>query len=220
METTKKVYKVKFGNITGRNGHFDMPKIEIMHGHTGISFINGIGKSGKVLNAGLSFHTEDFKRVMADQFTDNELFEILRDRNWALSVWNTTDVKWWAGASGMLITEEEAEEVIHRADTYHDASVGINFDILGYYICDVYKERSDEEVVGIRCNVQYHDEPDREFETFIHFDHGEPGDNIPYTDDQVFFYCNGPTTVISMMGDDVEGEFRVTEVHEMMYATS
>jgi hypothetical protein len=50
------------------------------------------------------------------------------------SIWGVEDI---LGLDEDL-TEEDAKEVIRRADHYHDAEIGINWDVLGTHI-DIYK---------------------------------------------------------------------------------
>jgi len=51
--------------IVGRNGTHRMKAVEIWWGSTGTLFIDGIGRSGKILNAGLIIDTESAEKLLA-----------------------------------------------------------------------------------------------------------------------------------------------------------
>lgn len=59
----------------------------------------------------------------------------------ACSLWNTEDVLERARDIGILkFSEEEAQEVLFRVHYKMDASIGINWDMLDYYITEVWQE--------------------------------------------------------------------------------
>ena len=55
-------------------------------------------------------------------------------------VWNTDDVFDQAKRDGVDISEEQASLVLQRMKRYHDACVGINWDVISYHIEEVLRE--------------------------------------------------------------------------------
>ena len=53
------------GLITGRNGHFDLTKVAVSVWENTVR-IDGIGKSGRLLNAGISMDKTAFEQIIAD----------------------------------------------------------------------------------------------------------------------------------------------------------
>lgn len=51
--------------VTGRNGVFPIIEVRIWEGDNGKLFIDGIGRSGKVLNAGFVIDAEAAKKLLA-----------------------------------------------------------------------------------------------------------------------------------------------------------
>lgn len=48
--------------------------------------------------------------------------------------WSTDDVLWRAEDMNVKITEEQADDVLSLLESNHDANVGINWDVIDYYI--------------------------------------------------------------------------------------
>jgi len=76
---------------------------------------------------------------MSDQnkltkYSDSELLEELRQRNYALSVWSVDDVLY----IDPKLTEEQAIEVINNIEKRHDKNHGINWYTLSRYIDELY----------------------------------------------------------------------------------
>ena len=55
--------------------------------------------------------------------------------------WNEEDVAGAATDIGKELTKAETDEVIDRLTKYHDASIGINWDVIQYHIGEVVGER-------------------------------------------------------------------------------
>jgi hypothetical protein len=51
--------------------------------------------------------------------------------------WSTEDVIWQADNMDIELTEEQADAILDNVDHYHDASVGINWDVIETHI-DMY----------------------------------------------------------------------------------
>lgn len=51
--------------------------------------------------------------------------------------WTTDDVFMKAQEMGIDITEEQAEEVLEKMERYHDASIGISWDVIASYLSDL-----------------------------------------------------------------------------------
>ena len=52
--------------------------------------------------------------------------------------WHIDDVR--SLADDIDPTDEQCREVLRRADKYHDASVGINWDVLQYHLGEVLED--------------------------------------------------------------------------------
>ena len=138
----RNIFEVKDGRITGRNGHFDMPKVQVLTG-VGLTYIDGIGKSGNVLNAGLSMATDDFEQGFVKSLPDHVLIQELRARNYALAVWSVEDVLIRAEDRDLTVTQEQAECVIGMLDSKQDCNYGITWDTLDIYIDEIFEEWED-----------------------------------------------------------------------------
>lgn len=64
------------------------------------------------------------------------------DEHYAVAIWCTDDVHAVAAKLGIVLTDEEAEEIIDTIDRRQDAEIGINWDVLLEYVTDVRKEKS------------------------------------------------------------------------------
>ena len=61
----------------------------------------------------------------------------------AYSLWTTADVQPFGDERDIDLTEEEMGRVLERANNKQDCSVGINWDVLGFYVDEVIRERSE-----------------------------------------------------------------------------
>jgi hypothetical protein len=73
---------------------------------------------------------------------------ILRKKCWTdqiAVVWTTDDVKSVAEQQGKKIGDAEAQEVLDEALHRFDASIGLNWDVLGEYLPDGLEDEDDDE---------------------------------------------------------------------------
>lgn len=54
--------------------------------------------------------------------------------------WGTEDVLWQAEQLDLELTEEQADDILESLENKHDASVGINWDVISYYIEDYLRK--------------------------------------------------------------------------------
>ena len=76
-----------------------------------------------------------------NDFTDTELMIALKDRGYALSIWDISDVVSKAEECDIEITEEEALQIISDIDENHDATIGINWDVISNHLYDLERSR-------------------------------------------------------------------------------
>lgn len=71
------------------------------------------------------------------------------DPDWMAVWWNTDDVKEQYEGDGVYseITDAEAREVLRLADREHDSEVGINWEVLDFWIDHVKAQRKEVENV-------------------------------------------------------------------------
>ena len=50
--------------------------------------------------------------------------------DWLMEVWHISDVQ---EATDKDLTDEQCREVLRRVDHYHDANIGINWDVIRYH---------------------------------------------------------------------------------------
>ena len=50
--------------------------------------------------------------------------------------WSTEDVLFKAEEMGIELTEDQADAILDNIEHYHDASVGINWDVIEFHIED------------------------------------------------------------------------------------
>jgi len=60
----------------------------------------------------------------------------------AVAIWQREDVLRRAKDNDIEITTEQADEIIDQIDRRHDCTVGINWDVLDYYIDDHLRSRT------------------------------------------------------------------------------
>lgn len=54
--------------------------------------------------------------------------------------WGTEDVLWQADNLDIELTEEQADDILESLENKHDASIGINWDVISYYIEDYLRK--------------------------------------------------------------------------------
>lgn len=68
------------------------------------------------------------------------------DDHMAVSLWSTADILCVAEDRGMRLTQEQANEVIDSIHRCHDASIGINWDVINAHLdfleSDLLKEKN------------------------------------------------------------------------------
>lgn len=89
--------------------------------------------------------------------TIKELIDWLRDddpyETIAYSIWRVEDVFEKAEEMGIVsLSEEEAIEILNRIHLTMDASIGINWDVLDYYITEVWHENHIQNRKGENVN--------------------------------------------------------------------
>jgi hypothetical protein len=48
--------------------------------------------------------------------------------------WSTEDVLWQAEQMDLKLTEDQADDILDTLEARHDASVGINWDVISFHI--------------------------------------------------------------------------------------
>jgi len=61
----------------------------------------------------------------------------LTSPDWLASWWHIDDVK----GLNKKLTKQECRDVLNMVDRGHDANIGINWDVIRYYIDEVIEER-------------------------------------------------------------------------------
>jgi hypothetical protein len=64
-------------------------------------------------------------------------------------VWSVVDVIDKAKSMEVTLTQYEAEKILYNVEKYHDASIGINWDVIGCHIDDFIQQRFNEVVKSI-----------------------------------------------------------------------
>ena len=54
--------------------------------------------------------------------------------------WSTEDVLWQAEQLDLELTEYQADDILESLENRHDASIGINWDVISYYIEDYLRK--------------------------------------------------------------------------------
>lgn len=76
---------------------------------------------------------------------DDELKAAKYDSEYTIeSGWSVDDVLYQAEEDEVELTEEEAKEILHWIDRKHDATIGINWDVISSYIWDFDYDRKKE----------------------------------------------------------------------------
>lgn len=63
----------------------------------------------------------------------------------AWSIWTGSDVWMLGDEQDIDLTDEEIERVLEWANQKQDASQGINWDVLGFYVDEVIRERNENQ---------------------------------------------------------------------------
>ena len=67
------------------------------------------------------------------------------DPNWVAEWWHTDDVASQAEGMGETLTEEECRDVLAMVMRKHDCNIGINWDVIEYWIDEIVNEREESE---------------------------------------------------------------------------
>ena len=54
--------------------------------------------------------------------------------------WCTEDIVWKADMMGIKLTEEQSNAILDNVEHYHDASIGVNWDVIATHI-DMYMDK-------------------------------------------------------------------------------
>ena len=65
------------------------------------------------------------------------------DPDWMAEWWHTDDVIYQAKDNGEELTEQEARDVLAMVNRKHDCNIGINWDVIDYWIDEIVKEREE-----------------------------------------------------------------------------
>jgi hypothetical protein len=57
-------------------------------------------------------------------------------------IWSTDDVMMQADIMNIDLTEEQADAILENVLHYHDASVGINWDVLDFHIENYFESKN------------------------------------------------------------------------------
>lgn len=57
-------------------------------------------------------------------------------------IWSTDDVMMQAEIMNIELTEEQADVILDNIERHHDASVGINWDVIEFHIDDYIEENN------------------------------------------------------------------------------
>lgn len=66
------------------------------------------------------------------------------DPNWVSEWWHIDDVACQAESMGETLTEEECQEVLRRMMRKHDCNIGINWEVIEWWIEQIVSEREKE----------------------------------------------------------------------------
>jgi hypothetical protein len=65
------------------------------------------------------------------------------DPDWVSEWWHIDDVASQAESQGETLTEEECRDVLAMVMRKHDCNIGINWDVIDYWIDEIVKEREE-----------------------------------------------------------------------------
>ena len=75
------------------------------------------------------------------------------DPNWVAEWWHTDDVASQAEGMGETLTEEECRDVLAMMMRKHDCNIGINWDVIEYWIDEIVNEREESETC-LTCETE------------------------------------------------------------------
>lgn len=78
---------------------------------------------------------------VSSELSERELrsrIERVASPDWLIEAWHISDVQ---NATDHELTDDQCREVLQRVEHYHDANIGINWDVLQYH-ADVVAEES------------------------------------------------------------------------------
>ena len=67
-----------------------------------------------------------------------------QDAHIATSIWHVDDVITRAEEREQEIMHKEAEEIIQKMDHYHDATIGINWDVIDHYLFELAYQKENK----------------------------------------------------------------------------
>ena len=67
------------------------------------------------------------------------------DLNWVSEWWHIDDVQAQAENMGEVLTEQECRDVLAMVMRKHDCNIGINWDVIDYWIDETLKDREHED---------------------------------------------------------------------------
>ncbi len=67
------------------------------------------------------------------------------DPNWVAEWWHIDDVANQAESQGETLTEEECRDVLAMVMRKHDCNIGINWEVIDYWIDQIVSEREESE---------------------------------------------------------------------------
>lgn len=79
--------------------------------------------------------------------------EILAAQGFVASLWGVDDVR--EVANGKELTDEQCMEVLDTVMSNHDASIGINWDVIGYHYNDIFGQDDDDEEENEEAELFY-----------------------------------------------------------------
>ena len=83
-----------------------------------------------------------------DDFSHHNLSRVVNaaeceaSEDFLIQIWNIEDVQ---SAVDYDLSDEQAREVLYRVDRYHDANIGINWDVIQYHADEVHDADEVEE---------------------------------------------------------------------------
>ena len=83
---------------------------------------------------------DDFNELNLSRVT--RMAECAADNDYLMEVWSIEDV---TDCVNYELTDEQAREVLDRVERYHDANIGINWDVLQYHAGEVFYESQEIE---------------------------------------------------------------------------
>lgn len=147
------------------------------------------------------------------QIPDNVLIQELRNRNYALSIWQVDDVRRQAIESGILLTDDEIKEIIGNLDRKHDANIGISWGVIDCHIDDYSKSYEGDEAI-VTCTIRWYNNNETEQVQIMigEEDHLHLFKDV--YDENIFYYVMDEEEFTKLQHDN-DGEFEIVNVHEI-----